>query len=190
MYYLTYQNKHSNQRALTMSARIIPSVIRIKRIFHITIFLTLLSVSGSHASDWTEVRTLNGKFTTLSQHFEENKWTLVMLWTTNCGICVREYPIMSEFHDKHKDIDAKVLGVSLDGYSQLDKITRHISEMPMSFDNLIGELTVVAFNYEASTEEPLQGTPTYMMFNPQGQLVGHNPGPVKIEALEKFIQRH
>ena len=62
--------------------------------------------------------------------------------------------------------------------------------MPMSFDNLIGELTVVAFNYEASTEEPLQGTPTYMMFNPQGQLVGHNPGPVKIEALEKFIQRH
>lgn len=173
-----------------MNARIIPSVIRIKRIFHITTILFLLSVSGSHASNWTEVRTLDGKFTTLSQHFEEGKWTLVMLWTSNCGICTREYPVISEFHDKHKDIDAKVIGVSLDGYSQLDTITRHINEMPMTFDNLIGEITVVAFNYEASTEEPLRGTPTFMMFNPQGQLVGHNTGPVKIEALEKFIQRH
>ena len=85
--------------------------------------------------------------------------------------------------------DAKVIGVSLDGYAQLDTITSHINEMPMTFDNLIGELTVVAFNYEASTEESLLGTPTYMMFNPQGQLVGHNPGPVKLEALENFIQR-
>lgn len=161
---------------------------RIKRIYLITLIL-LLTTSITHAANWLEVRTIDGKFTTLSQHFEEGKWTLVMLWTTNCGVCISEYPIMSDFHDKHKDIDAKVIGVSLDGYAQLDTITSHINEMPMTFDNLIGELTVVAFNYEASTEESLLGTPTYMMFNPQGQLVGHNPGPVKLEALESFIQR-
>ncbi|MEJ2114839.1 MAG: TlpA disulfide reductase family protein [Gammaproteobacteria bacterium] len=159
-----------------------------KRILYLTslgVFLFILNIVS--ASDWTEVRTLDGKFTTLSQHFEKDKWTLVMLWTTNCGICQREYPIMSEFHNKHKDIDAKVLGVSLDGYSKLDAITQHISEMPMTFDNLIGEITVVAFNYKSATEEALRGTPTFLMFNPAGQLVGHNPGPVKPEALEKFI---
>ncbi|MEM7401232.1 MAG: TlpA disulfide reductase family protein [Pseudomonadota bacterium] len=154
------------------------------------ISLTLiLSTSNSIASDWTEVRTLEGKFTTLSQHFEEDKWTLVMLWTTDCGICQREYPMISEFHDKHKDKNAKVIGVSLDGYSKLEKITKHIDEMPMTFDNLIGEITVVAFNYQNATEEPLRGTPTFLMFNPNGQLVGHNPGPVKPEALEQFINR-
>jgi len=159
-----------------------------KRLFLIS-FLILVTASITQAANWLEVRTIEGKFTTLSQHFEEGKWTLVMLWTTNCGICISEYPLISEFHNKHKDIDAKVIGVSLDGYAQLDTITNHIDEMPMTFDNLIGELTVVAFNYETSTEESLLGTPTYMMFNPQGQLVGHNPGPVKLEALEKFIQR-
>ena len=161
---------------------------RIKRIY-LTLLILLLTTSITHAANWLEVRTIDGKFTTLSQHFEEGKWTLVMLWTMNCGVCISEYPIMSEFHDKHKDVDAKVIGVSLDGYAQLDTITSHINKMPMTFDNLIGELTVVAFNYEASTEESLLGTPTYMMFNPQGQLVGHNPGPVKLEALESIIQR-
>ena len=154
----------------------------------ISTFLFIIS-SNAFSSDWTEVRTLEGKFTTLSQHFEKDKWTLVMLWTTDCGICQREYPIMSEFHDKHKDTVAKVLGVSLDGYSQLEKITQHIDEMPMTFDNLIGEVSVVAFNYESATEEPLRGTPTFLMFNPDGHLVGHNPGPVKPEALESFISR-
>ena len=178
-----------------MNVGIIPSAAKIKRTFqfaivYLLLVYLLLAVGGSHASNWTEVRTLEGKFATLSQHFEEGKWTLVMLWTSDCGICKREYPIMSEFHDKHKDTDAKVIGVSLDGYSQLEQIMRHINEMPITFDNLVGELMVVSFNYEASTEEPLRGTPTYMMFNPQGQLVGHNQGPVKIESLEKFIQRH
>ena len=158
-----------------------------KRILYLTSISLLLASSFTNASDWTEVRTLKGKFTTLSQHFEKDKWTLVMLWTTDCGICQREYPVISEFHDKHKDVDAKVIGVSLDGYSKLNSITKHINEMPMTFDNLIGEITVVAFNYESATEEPLRGTPTFLMFNPQGQLVGHNPGPVKPEALEKFI---
>ena len=154
-----------------------------------SIILTLVIVSNVSASDWTEVRTLEGKFTTLSQHFEKDKWTLVMLWTTDCGICQREYPVISEFHDKYKDDKAKVIGVSLDGYSKLDKITEHIDDMPMTFDNLVGEITVVAFNYQNATEEPLRGTPTFLMFNPSGQLVGHNPGPVKPEALERFINR-
>ena len=121
------------------------------------IFIALLSlIPAVHASNWIEVQTLDGKYTTLSQHFEEGKWTLVMLWTSNCGICVREYPVMSEFHDKHKDVDAKVIGVSLDGYSQLTKIKNHINDMPITFDNFIGDITTVAFNYQNSTEEPLQ----------------------------------
>ena len=162
----------------------------ISRSFIYVISILLLTLSSfSSASDWTEVRTLDGKFTTLSQHFEKDKWTLVMLWTTDCGICQREYPIISEFHDKYKDSTAKVIGVSLDGYSELDKITEHINEMPITFDNLIGEISVVAFNYQSATEEPLRGTPTFLMFNPNGHLVGHNPGPVKPEALENFISR-
>lgn len=189
MFKLNLRTINVPQRILNMNEKCIPSTRQIKIIFCGAIFILLSVGNIAHASNWIEVRTLEGKITTLSQHFEKGKWTLVMLWTSDCGVCQSEYPVMSEFHDKHKDKDAKVIGVSLDGYSQLDSITQHINEMPMSFENLIGEISVVAFNYEASTEEPLRGTPTYMMFNPQGQLVGHNPGPVKIEVLEKFISK-
>ncbi len=179
--------KFSDSRMISMVLKFVHMLHATKLFIAITLILSLPSIGI--ASNWTEVRTLDGKFTTLFQHFEEGKWTLVMLWSSTCGICVREYPIMSEFHDKHKSTVAKVIGVSLDGYSNLESITQHIDEMPMSFKNLVGELSVVAFNYQSSTDEPLRGTPTYLMFNPEGQLVGHNPGPVKIEALEEFINR-
>ena len=85
-------------------ARIILNVMIMNRnisqlITYSILVATILFFANSSAlsSDWTEVRTLEGKFTTLSQHFEKDKWTLVMLWTTDCGICQREYPIMSEF---------------------------------------------------------------------------------------------
>ncbi len=165
-------------------------MMKIKRTFYTSILLLLLAVHAVHAFNWTEVRTLDGEFTTLDQHFEKGKWTLIMLWASDCGVCARQYPVISEFYDKHKDVDAKVIGVSLDGYAELEKITRHISDMPMTFNSLIGEPNVVAFNYEIATEEFLRGTPTYIMFDPQGQLVGHSSGPVEIGTLEKFMQHH
>ncbi len=113
-----------------------------------------------------------------------------MLWAADCSVCAQEYPAISDFHTRHRDADAKVIGISLDGYSQLEKITRHIDEMPMSFDNLISDLTVIAFHYRTATTKPFQGTPTYLMYNPQGQFADYHVGPVSPEALEKFIQRH
>ena len=162
-------------------------MLKIKRLFYFLVLLLFLCSSVVCASGWTEVRTLKGKITTLSQHFEKGKWTLVMLWSADCSVCVREYPAISDFHTRHRNIDAKVIGVSLDGYSELEKITRHIDEMPMSFNNLVGESLVVAFQYKTATAKSLQGTPTYLIFNPQGQLAGHHVGPVNPEVLEKFI---
>jgi len=162
----------------------------INRLFCVLALFLFLHGSTVYASSWTEVRTLEGKITTLSQHFEKGKWTLVMLWAADCNVCVREYPAISDFHTRHRDLDAKVIGISLDGYSQLDKIMRHIDEMPMTFSNLVGEPVVVAFQYRTVTAKPLQGTPTYLIFNPQGQFAGHHVGPVKPETLEMLIGRH
>ena len=39
------------------------------------------------------------------------------------------------------------------------------------------------------TEENLRGTPTYLLFNPEGELLGNNPGRLSVEAIESFIAR-
>jgi len=159
--------------------------------FIIAACLTMsLGIGASFAASSTEVKTLDGQATTIPEHFDEGKWTLVMVWSTYCSICKEQYPTMSTFHDKHKNKDAKVLGISLDGYDQIDYVREYVKNSPMSFDSLIAEVSTISSIYEAATEESFTGTPTYMMFNPEGALVAHTPGQLTIEAIETYIREN
>ena len=41
--------------------------------------------------------------------------------------------------------------------------------------------------YKALTEESFTGTPTYLMFNPAGDLVAHVPGLIAVADVERYI---
>lgn len=157
-----------------------------------TIALTFLLVfvftanAQARASDF-EVRTLAGESVPISQYFEPGKWTMVMLWTTYCGTCRSQYPTVSEFHDKHKDSDAKVIGISLDGFAEVEKVRAYIDKKPMTFDSAIVEVLDLQLAYAELTEEAFTGTPTYLMFNPAGDLIAHVPGLISVADVEQFI---
>ena len=155
----------------------------------LTLALAALLVAGDaagRASDF-EVRTLAGESVPLSRYFEPGKWTMVMLWTTYCGACRSQYPAVSAFHDKHKDTDAKVIGMSLDGFAEVDKVRAYIADKPMTFESSIVEVEAIRSAYKALTEESFTGTPTYLMFNPAGELVAHVPGLIAVEDVERYI---
>lgn len=136
-----------------------------------------------------DLRTLDGRRSSLDEYVGKGKWTLVMFWATDCGICKREMPVLSAFHDKHKGTKATVLGVAIDGMDKVDAIRASMRLHQASFPTLVGELGVVGINFELAAGEPLRGTPTFLMFNPSGELVGVNPGPVRPEAVEAFMAR-
>jgi len=140
----------------------------------------------ARASDF-EVRTLDGDSVPISRYFEPDKWTMVMMWTTYCGTCRSQYPAVSEFHDKHKNSDAKVIGLSLDGFAEVEKVRAYIAKKPMTFESTIVEVEALRSAYKALTEESFTGTPTYLMFNPAGDLVAHVPGLITVEDVERFI---
>lgn len=153
------------------------------------VFVALVAIhpdACARASDF-QVRMLDGASVPLSHFFEPGKWTMVMMWTTYCGICRSQYPAVSAFHDKHKDTDAKVIGVSLDGYAEVGKVRDYIARKPMTFDSTIAEIEAIESAYKAITEESFTGTPTYLMFNPAGDLVAHVPGTLTVEDVERFI---
>jgi thiol-disulfide isomerase/thioredoxin len=139
-------------------------------------FLDLLTVDGERLDEGPAVG--NGK------------WTLVMIWATDCPICKQQKPVISAFHDKHKDVDAAVFGIALDGRPGLQEVRDYLDEHVVSFPNYVGEYPVIAINYQELTEEDLRGTPTYLLFDPEGELQGNNPGPISVEAIERFIERH
>lgn len=165
-----------------------------KRVFRTCAVIALLAlgVSPGHAADIPilDSKSLDGANKDLNAFVGKGKWTLVMFWATDCGICMRQKPVISEFHNKHKNGDAQVVGVAIDGYEEIDAINAYVAEHKPSFPTLVAELPILSMNYQIATEEQFRGTPTYWMFDPKGDLVGNNPGPVRIEALESFMAKY
>jgi thiol-disulfide isomerase/thioredoxin len=149
-------------------------------------FILLSAQAFARGSD-LPVRSLSGDSVALSSYFEPGKWTMVMLWTTYCGTCSSQYPSVSAFHDKHKSSDAKVIGLSLDGFSEIEKVRSYVAAKPMTFVSGIVEVEALRDAYLALTEESFTGTPTYLMFNPQGDLIAHVPGKLRMADVERFI---
>lgn len=137
-----------------------------------------------------DLRTLSGGEAGLDQYVGKGKWVLVMFWATECPICERDKPGISAFHSKHKDKDAMVVGVAIDGMENIEAIKQNIETHKPGFPNLVAsDLGVMAMNYQIAAEEEFRGTPTYWFFSPEGELSGVNPGPVRLEALESFMAK-
>lgn len=134
------------------------------------------------------VQTLDGKRAGLGDFLSPDKWTLVMIWTTYCGICRNQYPIISEFHRQHQAKDAVVLGVSLDGYDQAEKVKAYQAEHALSFPSVMTDIEEFSDKYARTTGEAFTGTPTYLLFDPKGTLRGFLEGPVTIAAIERFMR--
>ena len=146
-------------------------------------------VAGSEAP-FQDLLTLGGDPAAVDEHFNNGKWTLVMLWATNCHVCKEQKPMISAAHNERKDHDFTVMGIAIDGSQGLDSVNRYIDKYTPSFPNFVGELTSVAFNYELLTEDGFRGTPTYLLFNPENELIASQPGKISKEALFEFIAKN
>lgn len=150
-----------------------------------------LLTANALAAEQTNVGLVNmtGNATSLAAYTGDGKWLVVMLWSVTCGICAREVPIYSDFHDEHKGRDIKILGVALDGYAQKESIKDTMRRWDMRFPTLIADLSLFAANYQIQTGEQLMGTPTFMVYTPEGRLVANNPGPMRTSALISYIAK-
>ena len=119
----------------------------------------------------------------------KGKWLVVMLWASDCHVCNQEAHQYVDFHNKHSKGQAHVLGVSLDGQSQLKEAKVFISKHKVSFPNWIGEPEIVAELYQSLTGNPWVGTPSFMVYDPTGKLVGAQAGAIPPALIESFIER-
>ena len=139
--------------------------------------------------DPLSLQTLAGDSVGLSEFAGDGRWLLVMIWATDCSVCSQEMPRISDFHVRHAANDASVLGISIDGYEKRKAVAGFIEQNSLTFPNLIAQMPTFALRYEFEVGEKLLGTPTYLLFNPSGELVANNPGPVRPKAVEQFMAR-
>lgn len=116
------------------------------------------------------------------------KWTLVMMWATTCHICEIDKPLMSKLHEKHKDGNIEVFGISIEGEGRMAEIQNYLDERDVSFPNSVGEFLTVSSSMLNITEESLRGTPTYLLFSPEGEIKAVQAGHLSPEVVEKFVE--
>lgn len=123
-------------------------------------------------------------------HIGKGKWLVVMMWASDCHICNREAHQYVDFHMFHSDKDATVLGISLDGESKKVDAKGFIKKHNVNFPNLIAEPETVAKLFYQSTGQHFAGTPTFLVYSPQGELKAAQTGAVPAELIEDFIGKN
>ncbi|MEH6445103.1 MAG: TlpA disulfide reductase family protein [Oceanospirillaceae bacterium] len=150
----------------------------------ISLVLSIFCTSSVYALEFVS---FEGEKSSLKEQVDNGKWSVVVFWSHSCGICRKETPALSQFHLKHSGVDAQVIGVSIDGQQKKGLAQQFMRETGMKFPSFIAELPVMAINFQQLTGRSFRGTPTFILYNPQGEIVGMQTGRVRIEALENFI---
>ncbi|MBI3545944.1 MAG: TlpA family protein disulfide reductase [Gammaproteobacteria bacterium] len=154
------------------------------RIRLLVVMLCLAPLLALAAAPDRVFKDFTGKDRNVNEFIGHGKWTVVAIWSADCPICRRDIYHMTFFHDEHRNKDATVLGLSVDGYANRDKAQGFVTDQSLNFPNLIG-----------SAEDAAQlgngtfiGTPTYYFFSPDGKFLTQRIGPVTQEQAENILR--
>ena len=121
---------------------------------------------------------MDGVVHTLEQY--QGKWVIVNYWSTTCPPCLKEIPELIDFHARHKDHDAVVLGVNFEEIST-PWLQEFISNIGMSYPVLrAGTSPYTPFG-------PVMVLPTTFLVSPDGKLVGRQVGAITAKALDAYL---
>ena len=110
------------------------------------------------------------------------KWVIVNYWATWCPPCQEEIPDLVDFHERHKDKDAVVIGINTEDIG-LEQLTSFVDSFLISYPILRSEPVM------NTPLGPIPGLPTTYIIAPDGAPVARQVGPVTGEQLDKYIQR-
>ena len=154
------------------------------------VVLSFTMFAVTHLVTAAGLTTFKGEAKEIEDFTGKGKWVLVMFWASDCHICNKEAHQYVDFHLAHSDEDAVVLGISLDGKSRYKEAEKFISKHNIDFPNLIGEPEIVAREYSKHSQQRWVGTPSFLLFNPKGEILAAQAGAVPPEIVENFMKKH
>jgi len=160
-------------------------VIKSRRAWFGFLLLALVCFSANASPLFKNLQT--DVHTTLDDYRGQGHWLVVMIWASDCEICKREAPLYEQFHRDPENHNAMMLGITLDGEDREQQAEHFISRYELAFDNLLGEPEVVSAYYQVVTGSRWIGTPSFLIFDPQGELRAKQAGAVEVDIVEQFI---
>jgi len=126
-------------------------------------------------------------FETIDTHGGHGKWLVVMVWASDCVICQTEVGTYKQFHQRNRETTASVLGLTLDGAVGKENALDFVNQNNLNFNNLIGEPETVISYFQILTGSPWIGTPSFLIFGPDGELKAKQVGALSPDLIQQFI---
>ena len=145
---------------------------------------------AAQAADEITLTDFDGEPRTIESYAGDGRWLVVMVWAHNCHVCNQEAEAYAQFHEAHADSDAHVIGVSLDGAANRADAEAFIARHDLPFPNLIGEPEQVMLKYLILTQSQFRGTPSILLYGPDGTLRAAQAGAVPVTSIEAYIERN
>ncbi|MDH5184437.1 MAG: TlpA family protein disulfide reductase [Gammaproteobacteria bacterium] len=136
------------------------------------------AAEGAQQGAVLSLQGIDGKLHQLSDY--RGKWVVVNYWATWCPPCLEEIPELVDFHERHKNTDAVVLGVNYEDKA-VAELTDFSDEYLISYPILLGEPG------SGKNIGPIPGLPTTYVISPTGEIVARQVGPLTAQMLEDFI---
>jgi peroxiredoxin len=139
------------------------------------------------ASATAPMPTLKQGAEALNDFTGEGHWLVVMLWASDCHLCNREVGDYNDFHQRQGMQGARVLGVSLDGAEKRREAEAFVQRHQLVFPSLLGEPEQVMELYSELTGASWLGTPSFLIYGPDGNLRAAQAGAVPVNLVESYI---
>ena len=154
------------------------------------ILATALAMTPVQAEDDVLFRDFSGEPRTVDAYAGDGKWLIVMIWAHDCHVCNVEAESYAQFHETHKDGKATVLGLSLDGAEKQADAEAFVARHDLPFPNLFGEQVTTMLYYAMQTGSQFRGTPSVLLFGPDGELRAAQAGAVPTSSIEAYIAKN
>ena len=132
---------------------------------------------------------LDGRPGRLEDLLGQERWTVVMFWASDCGVCNQEAPGWVLFDERWRSGGARVVGVTLDGRAGLAAARAFRDRHRMGFPNLLGEPEDVARMFTERARQPWLGTPSFLVYGPGGELRARHVGALPPGRLEEYLRK-
>lgn len=152
------------------------------------LLMAALMTCGWATAATAGLQDMEGKPRQLENYTGKGKWLVVMIWASDCLICNKEARQYENFHQQHRNKDATLLGISVDGPANIKDAKKFVDEHKLTFPNLIGELETVGVMVQDLTGQEWVGTPTILVYDPAGKLKVADAGAVPVQLIEQFIK--
>jgi thiol-disulfide isomerase/thioredoxin len=106
------------------------------------------------------------------------RWVLVNFWATWCPPCLAEIPDLVALDEARKDI--QIIGVAID-WKDRTQVLQFAEGMFVGYPIVLGEREL------AETFGDIEGLPTSLIYDPEGNLVTRHTGVLTRADIERII---